>query len=180
MASTPRIVTEKSRRAPSTVATWVLFTAVFLAVQFASLFTPPLLDDVDASHAQVAQHMAESGDWVTMRVNGIRYLEKPPLPYWLAAGLYKIFGQTVFATHLPNSLAILGLAWLAWLWTSRGWGLRAGLYAGLSVLTSIGPFLFTRFAIPEALRSFLLLLALWSFLTGLEDRKPSRIYLLWA
>ena len=180
MTATPRIAPEKIQRTPSTLATWVLLVAVFFAVQFASLFTPPLLDDVDASHAQVAQHMAESGDWVTMKVNGIRYLEKPPLPYWLAAGLYKIVGQNAFATHLPNSLAMLGLAWLAWMWTSRGWGARAGLYAGLAVLTSIGPFLFTRFAIPEALLSFLLLLALWSFLTGFESRLPNRFYLMWA
>jgi len=180
MTSTARIAPETTLRAPSTMATWVLFVAIFLAVQFASLFTPPLLDDVDASHAQVAQHMAESGDWVTMKVNGIRYLEKPPLPYWLAAGLYKVFGQNAFSTHLPNSLALLALAGLAWSWISRGWGARAGLYAGLAALTSLGPFLYTRFAIPEALLSFLLLLALWSFLTGLEDRNPARIYLLWV
>ena len=180
MTATPRIVPEKTPRPPSTWATWILLSAIFLAVQFASLFTPPLLDDVDASHAQVAQHMAESGDWVTMKLNGIRYLEKPPLPYWLAAGLYKIFGENAFSTHLPNAFALLGLAWLAWLWTSRAWGSRAGLYAGLAVLTSVGPFLFTRFAIPEALLSFLLLLALWSFLTGLESRRPGLFYLMWA
>jgi 4-amino-4-deoxy-L-arabinose transferase-like glycosyltransferase len=180
MTATPRIAPEKTQRPISTWATWILLSAIFFAVQFASLFTPPLLDDVDASHAQVAQHMVESGDWVTMKLNGIRYLEKPPLPYWLAAGLYKIFGQNAFSTHLPNALALLGLAWLAWLWTSRAWGSRAGLYAGLAVLTSVGPFLFTRFAIPEALLSFLLLLALWSFLTGLESRLPGRFYLMWA
>ena len=91
-----------------------------------------------------------------MKLDGIRYLEKPPLPYWLDAVCYWIFGQNVFATHLPNALAILGLAW--WLALgSRGWGPRAGFYAALGVLTSIGPFLFTRFAIPEALLSFLLL-----------------------
>lgn len=180
MTATPRVAPEKLERTPSSVATWALLVAVFLAVQFASLFTPPLLDDVDASHAQVAQHMAETGDWVTMKLNGIRYLEKPPLPYWLAAGLYKIFGQNVFATHLPNTLALLGLAWLAWAWSSRAWGSRAGLYAALAVLTALGPFLFTRFAIPEALLSFLFLLALWCFLTGLESRRPGRIYLMWA
>jgi 4-amino-4-deoxy-L-arabinose transferase-like glycosyltransferase len=175
-----QIAPEKALKSPSKWATWALLGAIFLAVQFASLFTPPLLDDVDASHAQVSQHMDESGDWVTMKLNGIRYLEKPPLPYWLAAGLYGVFGQNVFATHLPNTLAILGLAWLAWLWTSRGWGPRAGLYAGLGVLTSLGPFLFTRFAIPEALLSFLLLFALWCFLTGLEGFNPARAYWMWA
>ena len=68
----------------------------------------------------------------------------------------------------------------SWLWASRGWGRRAGLYAGLGVLTSIGPFLFTRFVIPEALLSFLLLFALWSFITGLESRRPIRFYGMWA
>ena len=166
--------------APSRLAVWTFLGAVFLAVQFASLFTPPLLDDVDASHAQVAQHMLESGDWVTMKLDGIRYLEKPPLPYWLDAIGYWIFGQNVFATHLPNALAILGLAWLAWLWTSRAWGARAGFYAALGVLTSIGPFLFTRFAIPEALLGFLLLYALWGLMTGLESQRPVGIYGMWA
>ncbi len=167
-------------QAPSTLAAWVLLAVIFAAVQFASLFTPPLLDDADASHAQAAQHMAESGDWVTSKIDGIRYLEKPPLPYWLDAGLYRVFGQNVFATHLPNALALLGCAWLAWLWTGRAFGRRAGLYASLGVLTSIGPFLFTRFSIPEALLSFLLLLALYCLLSGLESSRPLRFYGMWA
>jgi 4-amino-4-deoxy-L-arabinose transferase-like glycosyltransferase len=170
----------RPRQAPSALASWVLLAAIFTAVQFASLFTPPLLDDADASHAQAAQHMAESWDWVTLKVNGIRYLEKPPLPYWLDAGLYRIFGENAFATHLPNALALLGCAWLGWLWARRAWGDRAGLYAGLAILTSIGPFLFTRFAIPEALLSFLFLLALYCLMTGLEAGISVRIYGMWA
>lgn len=165
---------------PSALASWVLLAAIFAAVQFASIFTPPLLDDVDAAHAETAQHMIESGDWVTPQINGIRYLEKPPLPSWLIAGSYEVFGQNVFATHLPNLLAMLGLTWLAWVWARRAWGPRAGLYAGLSVLTAIGPFLFTRFIIPEAILSFFLLLALYSLLTGLESSQPARFYWMWA
>jgi len=165
---------------PSALAVWALLLAVFAAVQFAALFAPPLLDDADATHAQAAQHMAQSGDWVTLKVDGIRYLEKPPLPYWLVAGLYRVLGENVFATHLPNALALLGCAWLAWLWAGRAWGGRAGLYAALGVLTAIGPFLFTRFFIPEALLSFLLLFALYSLLTGLESARPIRFYGMWA
>ncbi|MDR3739188.1 MAG: glycosyltransferase family 39 protein [Terracidiphilus sp.] len=167
-------------RAPSAFGAWALLFAIFAAVQFAALFTPPLLDDADASHAEAAQHMVESGDWVTLKVNGIRYLEKPPLPYWMDAALYKVFRQNAFATHLPNALALFGCAWIAWLWASRAWGRRAAFYAALGVLTSIGPFLFTRFAIPEALLSFLLLLALYCFLTGMESHLPTRIYVMWA
>lgn len=164
----------------STLRSWILLVAIFAAVQFASLFTPPLLDDADASHAEAAQHMAESGDWITLKVNGIRYLEKPPLPYWIDAALYRIFGQNVFATHLPNALALLGCAWIAWLWASRAWGRRAALYSALGILTAVGPFLFTRFAIPEALLSFLFLLAIYCFLTGMESHRPVRFYLMWA
>ena len=163
-----------------TLASWVLLAAIFAAVMLASLFTPPLLDDVDASHAQAAQHMAESGDWVTLHVNGMRYLEKAPLPYWLDAALYRVFGENVFATHLPNALALLGCAWLAWLWACRAWSPRAGLYAALGVLTSVGPFLYTRFAIPEALLSFLLLAALYCLLIGLESKRVLYIYAMWA
>lgn len=170
----------QSKHAPSAFAAWALLLVIFAAVQFASLFTPPLLDDADASHAEAAQHMAETGNLVTLKIDAIRYLEKPPLPYWIDAGLYKIFGQNAFATHLQNALAILGCAWLGWLWGLRAWGPRTGFYSALAILTAIGPFLFTRFAIPEALLSFLFLLALYLFLTGMESRRPARIYLMWA
>ena len=101
-------VPTRTRQGLSSAAAWVLLAAIFIAVQIGSLFTPPLLDDADASHAQVAQHMVETGDWVTMKLNGIRYLEKPPLPYWLDRRFYAIFGQNAFATRLPNALALLG------------------------------------------------------------------------
>jgi len=170
----------RPQQAPSVLAVWLLLAAIFAAVQFASLFSPPLLDDVDAAHAEAAQHMAETGDLITSKINGIRYIEKPPLPYWIVAGSYKIFGQNTFATHLPNALAMLGLAWLAWLWGRRAWGSRAGLYAGLAVLTSMGPFLFTRFIIPEAELSLFLLIALYALITGLEDDRPNRFYWMYA
>jgi 4-amino-4-deoxy-L-arabinose transferase-like glycosyltransferase len=173
-------VQTRPRQGLSTTAAWLLLAVVFAAVQIGSLFTPPLLDDADASHAQAAQHMAETGDLVTLKVDGIRYLEKPPLPYWIEAAFYRVFGENVFATRMPNSLAVLGIAWLAWAWAGRAWGKRAGFYAALGTLTSIGPFLFTRFSIPESLLAFFLLFALYSFITGLESQRPIRFYGMWA
>jgi 4-amino-4-deoxy-L-arabinose transferase-like glycosyltransferase len=164
----------------SPVRAWTLLLLVFAAVHVAALFGPPLLDDADATHAVAAQHMALSGDWVTLKVDGIRYLEKPPLPYWLVAVDYSLFGFNVFATHLPLTLAVLGLAILAWVWGRRAYGERAAFYAALSILTSVGVFLFTRIFIPEVLLTLLLALALYNFLLGLEDAKPSRFYVTWA
>ena len=159
---------------------WTLLLLVFAAVHVAALFAPPLLDDADATHAIAAQHMALSGDWVTLKVDGIRYLEKPPLPYWLAAADYHLFGYNVFATHLPLTLAVLGLAILAWQWGRRAYSDRAAFYAALSILTSVGVFLFTRIFIPEVLLALLLAFALYNFLIALEDDKPLRLYWTWA
>ena len=164
----------------SPVRIWTLLLLVFAAVHFAALFTPPLLDDADANHAIAAQSMAHTGDWVTLKVDGVRYLEKPPLPYWLAAADYHLFGFNVFATHFPLTLGVLGLAILAWVWGRRAYGDRAAFYAALSILTSAGVFLFTRIFIPEVLLTLLLAVALYSFLVGLEDEKPSCFYLTWA
>jgi 4-amino-4-deoxy-L-arabinose transferase-like glycosyltransferase len=157
-------------------AEWVLIVTVFLAVYFAALFAPPLIDDADATHAQAAQHMAMTGHVVTLMVDGIRYLEKPPLPYWLAAVNYRIFGFNAFATHLPEALAVLGCAILGLLWGRRARDERTGFYAALAFLTSIGVFLFTRIFIPEVILTLFIALALYLFLTGLEDREPARIY----
>ncbi len=164
----------------STTAAWTILTVLFFAVYFAALFSPSLLDDADATHAQAAQHMALSGNYVTLKVDGIRYLEKPPFSYWLVAMDYHLFGFNVFATHLPQTLAVFGCAMLAFFWARRACSQRAGFYAALTFLTSIGVFLFTRWFIPESILTLLIALALYLFLTGLEDKKPARIYATYA
>ncbi len=141
---------------------------------------PRLLDDADATHATAAQYMARSGDWVTLKVDGIRYLEKPPLPYWLAAADYHLFGFNVFATHLPLTLGVLGLAILAWVWGRRAYGERAAFYAALSILTSVGVFLFTRIFIPEVLLSPAAGLCSLQFSHRTGRRETHRFYLAWA
>ncbi len=158
---------------------WLFLLTLYLVVHFAALFAPPLEDDVDATHAQAAQHMALTGDYVTMYVNGIRYLEKPPLPYWLISVDYRIFGFNVFSTHLPLTLGVLALAILVWHWARRAFGDRAAFYAALSILTTIGIFLYTRFLIPEILLTFSLALALYCTITALEDGTPRRVYIAW-
>src|ERR1700747_3596412 len=147
--STPNIFEQKnwisSRvRRGSYWALAVLFGAVYLG----SVFTPPLLDDADSTHAEAAREMFVSGDYVTLHINGVRYLEKAPLRYWMAAVFYHLFGVNEFATRLPMALAVLLLGILAVVWGERAFGKRAGIYAGLFVFTAAGIFLFTRVLIP--------------------------------
>jgi 4-amino-4-deoxy-L-arabinose transferase-like glycosyltransferase len=159
---------------------WTILLLVWFAVYFAALFSPALLDDADAAHANAAQHMALSGDWVTLKINGIRYLEKAPLLYWLTAIDDHIFGYNVFSAHFPMALGVLATAMLAWHWTRRAFNERAAFYAALALLTGVGVFLFTRIDIPEALLTFFIGLALYCFLLGLEDRRPALFYVSWA
>jgi hypothetical protein len=80
---------------------WTVLLALWLAIYFAATFRPALLDDADSVHAIAAQHMADTSDYVTLKVNGIRYLEKAPYLYWLTSTSYRIFGQNEFARDCP-------------------------------------------------------------------------------
>ena len=150
-----------------TASYWAL-TIVFAAVYCGSLFSPALLDDADSTHAEAAREMFVSGDYVTLHVNGVRYLEKAPLPYWLVAISYHIFGVNEFASRLPMALSVLLLGVLAVVWGRRAFGERAGIYAGVFVYTAAGVFLFTRILIPDVLLSLLIAASLYFFLTALE------------
>ena len=148
---------------------------------FGSLFSPGLLDDADSTHAEAAREMFVTGDYVTLHVNGVRYLEKPPLPYWLVAFSYRVFGVNEFATRLPMALSVFLLGMLAFCWARRAFGERAGMYAGLFVYTAAGVYLFTRILIPDVLLSLLIGAALYFFLTGLEFKEDAwRWYLGYA
>ncbi|MGD0445417.1 MAG: glycosyltransferase family 39 protein [Edaphobacter sp.] len=158
----------------------LILVGLWLIIFFAALFSPPLLDDADATHASAARHMALTGDLVTLRVDGIRYLEKAPLPYWLVALSFRIFGFNTFATHLPQAIAVLLLAFLGYHWAARAFNPRTAFYTGLATLTSAGIFLFTRYFIPEVLLSLFLATALYCFLHSLEDRTATNTYLMWT
>src|SRR6266566_1085937 len=76
------------------------------------IYSPPhLMDDVDAVQAQISRNMLQSGDWVTARLNGVAYLEKSPLGYWLTAASYRFFGVTDWAARLPLTFAAVMLCW---------------------------------------------------------------------
>jgi 4-amino-4-deoxy-L-arabinose transferase-like glycosyltransferase len=149
----------------------VILTGLWFLIFFAALFTPPLLDDADATHANAARHMALTGDLVTLSVNGIRYLEKAPLPYWLVALSFRIFGFNTFATHLPQAIGVLFLALLGFRWADRAFDTRTAFYTGLALLTSAGVFLFTRVFIPEVLLALFLCTALYSLLQSASAKE---------
>src|ERR1700733_12599232 len=88
----------------------MLLCGLWFVIFFPSLFAPPLLDDADSTHASAARHMALTGDLVTLHVDGVRYLEKAPLPSWLGPSRFRPFGFNTFAAHIPQAIGVLLLA----------------------------------------------------------------------
>lgn len=147
---------------------WAVAAAALIYA--AALWAPPhLMDDVDAVQAQIARNMLESGDWVTARLNGIVYLEKSPLKYWLIAISYAAFGVHDWAARLPVVAAILGLCWLVAAMGRWAFGARTGLLAGLVLASSAGLFLFTRILIPDVILTGTMALSLWAMMRALEE-----------
>lgn len=174
VASTPSSSEDKCRLpVPMRTSSYLTVLLVFVAVYLGSLFSPPLLDDADSTHAEAAREMYVTGDYVTLHVNGVRYLEKAPLPYWLVTASYHIFGVNEFSTRLPMALSVFSLGLLALVWGRRAFGERAGVYAGVFTYTAAGMFLFTRILIPDVLLSLLIAASLYFFLTALETRSES-------
>ena len=133
------------------------------------LSPPSLMDDVDAVQAQISRNMLASGDWVTARLDGIAYMEKAPLIYWLMAISFKIFGPYDWAARIPVVLSALALAWLTAAFGTWAFGKRAGFYAGLCIATCIGLFLFTRILIPDVMVTACMALSMWVFLRAIDE-----------
>ena len=129
------------------------------------------MDDVDAVQAQIARNMLVSGDWVTAHLDGIAYLEKAPLIYWVIALAYKVFGVHDWAARIPVALSVMAVCWLTAAFGVWAFGKRAGFYAGLVMATCVGLFLFTRILIPDVMITFTVALAMWSFLRALEEEE---------
>jgi 4-amino-4-deoxy-L-arabinose transferase-like glycosyltransferase len=198
--SLPTIGDNAALKMKSRAATLFLL-AFTLAIYLGTAAGPALLDDVDAGHALAAREMLERGDWAVMHINGIRWLEKAPLHYWLVAASYAVLGDTEFATRLPLMLGVAGLVWMVYAFArrffgagpdlhsqagpagSRRYGERAGFYAALVMCTSLGTFLFTRTMIPEAIYALQFTAAFYLFLRGwtaqhgaAEARFSPRVY----
>jgi 4-amino-4-deoxy-L-arabinose transferase-like glycosyltransferase len=153
---------------------------VAASIYLMSVLSPPsLMDDVDAVQAQIAVNMLDSGDWVTARLNGVKYLEKSPLVYWMMATSFAIFGVHDWAARLPLALSTIALCFTVYRMGRWAFGPPAGFLAGIVMSTGIGLFLFTRILIPDVILTWMIALALWAFLRALEGEQKWP-YLFWA
>lgn len=138
------------------------------------MFQPGLLDDADSVHAEAAREMVLRHDWVTLCIDGVRYLEKPPLMFWGMAASFKVFGVAEWSARLPLVLGVLALIGCTFAFGRRFFGEEGGFYAALIMATGPGVYVYTRFLIPDALVALWLTASLYFFLTGYEQKTPTR------
>jgi 4-amino-4-deoxy-L-arabinose transferase-like glycosyltransferase len=153
-------------RRPYEIALVIVAAIVF----FGCIISPPaLMDDVDAVHGQIARNMIQSGDWVIAHLNGVPYMEKAPLPYWLIAIFYLLMGVHDWVARIPTALSAVLLCFVTARYGAWAFGRRAGFYAGLALATSIGLFLFTRILIPDVMLTLTITVCFMAFQRAMNE-----------
>lgn len=149
----------------------VLFLVLLIATVYIGAATSrAIFDDGDALYSHIAQRMAMTGDWVTPYANGVRFLDKPPILFWVTAFSYHLFGYNEFAARFPAALAVVGIGVILFFLAKKAGGSAAGFIAGTASALCIGTFLFTRQVFPDIFFVFFLTLSISAFLRWYQDK----------
>lgn len=141
----------------------------FGALEYRELFHPD-----EGRYAEIPHEMVTSGDWVTPRLNGLKYFEKPPLQYWLTAISYLALGADEWTARLWPALAGLLTVGLVFWAGRRLSGVRAGAMAAAVLASTFQFFLFSQVLTLDMGLTFFLTLALVSFLASQDaSTKPA-------
>src|SRR5881392_889001 len=114
------------------VPRWVLLAlaAAALAACIDNL-ERPLANPDEGRYSEISREMAASGDWITPRLNGIKYFEKPPLQYWATAAAFEVFGENDWTARLWTGITGFAGVLLAGLLGWRLYGPAAGALAAM-------------------------------------------------
>jgi 4-amino-4-deoxy-L-arabinose transferase-like glycosyltransferase len=144
-------------------------TVVFGLLHFALLGRAPLANPDEGRYAEISREMIASGDWVTPRLDGVKYFEKPPLFFWIEAAFQLAFGPGETAVRAPVALFALGGVLLTYAAGRRLYGRRSGLFAAIVLGTSLLYFCLGRILLIDMAVSVLMSAALVCFIAGVGD-----------
>lgn len=120
------------------LAPLVLVLAVVLAiVWFGGLGHRDLIKPDEGRYAEIPREMVATGDWLTPRLNGLKYFEKPPLQYWATAVAYEVFGIEAWTSRLWAALTGFAAIVVTGFAAARLWGSHVGLYAATVLASSL-------------------------------------------
>lgn len=119
--------------------TYLGLSALIVLIWFATLSSRPLFNPDEGRYAEIPREILSGGDWVIPHLNGLAYIEKPPLQYWATALSLRVFGQGEFGARCYTALCALGTLLGVWWVARRLWSLAAAWRAA-AVLCSMGLF----------------------------------------
>ncbi len=133
----------------------------------------------EGRYSEIPRYMAQSGDWTTPRLNGIKYFEKPPLQYWATAASYRVFGEHNWSARLwPALTGFLGVL-LMYFVGARLYGATAGLYTALVLGSSVLYSALAHILTLDMGLAFFLTVALAGILLGLDPRADAKTNRRW-
>src|SRR3984885_15448219 len=174
-------MSESSPPAPHEQWMYRSLAALLAMVWFATLSTRPLFNPDEGRYAEIPREMLSGGDWVIPHLNGLAYIEKPPLQYWATALSYRLLGPSAVAARLYCALTALATIVLGWLTARRLWGAAAGwraaaVLSGMLMFVVLGQLLTLDMSL-----TFYMTLSLAAFLLAQTAAQPRRWMLLaWA
>jgi hypothetical protein len=146
---------------------------IAVALLLPGLGSTPFDDPGEGQHAEIAREVVAENEWVTLRLNGVRYFDKPPLLYWLTAASFRTFGQNESAARLPPLLGAAFAAAATAVLGARLLGPAGGLIAGGALMSCTLFVAFGRYVRPETLFVAAVQWGFTGLLLGLLDR-PAR------
>jgi len=159
---------------------------IFMIGLFFSLFlgSRPLSVPDEGRYVEIPREMAVTGDWLTPRLNGVKYFEKPPLVYWITALSIKLFGLSEWSARLvPAFFALLGCLSLYTAGTTL-FSRRAGILSAIVLATSVLYYALSRTVILDLPVTALLTLSLCAFLIALREpdgwKRRALLYVFYA
>jgi len=156
---------------------FLFFLCLFL-LYFSDLGTIPLLEPDEGRYAEIPREMIASGDFVTPHLNGVVYLEKPPLYYWGTALSLRVFGETEFgARAFAAAISFAGLLLTFWMGTALA-DRRTGLYSAIVLATSLYYYVVGRLNTLDMTLAVALILAIFPAYLYLSGKRDSRRWLL--
>jgi len=143
----------------------LIILALLLALLFGvSLGDRPYSAPSESRYIEIGREMAETGDFVTPRLNYVKYFEKPPLFYWIQAESTKLFGISPFAARIPTALFAVMLCLLTYGLGRMLYGRLAGWLGTLTLATSLYLFALSRIVLLDMPVSFFMDATLAAFI----------------
>lgn len=154
----------------------LIFMLLAFALYFWGLGNHGLLEPDEGRYSEIPREMRESGDFITPKLNYIKYFEKPVLHYWLTASAQAVFGENEFSGRFWPALLALGGVLCTFVLAKSMFGRETAMYSSVILTTSLVYFAIGQINITDMPLSFFLTLSMTGFWFGLE--KNRRFYLL--